>query len=118
MRPAKPQLAVSQTPQGVRLQIVPGEGAIVRNRNSGRNRQHHVPKADAPVQAAQRARADKSQRSPFRRRCERRHTAGQPVAAVCNPGVDDIACCAADIAAGSGAPLAADAADRNLTGDA
>ncbi|MFT6669525.1 MAG: hypothetical protein ACJAVZ_000980 [Afipia broomeae] len=51
------QLAVSQTPQGVRLQIVPGEGAApssVATASAGAAKADtvSVPKADVPVQAA------------------------------------------------------------------
>lgn len=49
----KLQLAVSQTPQGVRLQIVPGEGALSSaSGTAARTDGINVPKADAPVQAA------------------------------------------------------------------
>lgn len=49
------QLAVSQTPQGVRLQIVPGEGAPTQAAAAGDGAvidAVSVPKSDAPVQAA------------------------------------------------------------------
>lgn len=51
------QLAVSQTPQGVRLQIVPGEGAApssvpTASANAAKADTVSVPKADVPVQAA------------------------------------------------------------------
>ncbi|EGP06731.1 hypothetical protein CSIRO_3458 [Bradyrhizobiaceae bacterium SG-6C] len=47
------QLAVSQTPQGVRLQIVPGEGAASSAANTAAKTDTvSVPKADVPVQAA------------------------------------------------------------------
>ena len=51
------QLAVSQTPQGVRLQIVPGEGAAPSAANistgtAAKTDTVSVPKADVPVQAA------------------------------------------------------------------
>ncbi len=47
------QLAVSQTPQGVRLQIVPGEGApSSATGTAARTDTVSVPKADVPVQAA------------------------------------------------------------------
>jgi hypothetical protein len=49
------QLAVSQTPQGVRLQIVPGEGALAQAAAAGDGAvvdTVSVPKAGAPVQAA------------------------------------------------------------------
>jgi len=49
----KLQLAVSQTPQGVRLQIVPGEGAVSSaTGTAARTDAVSVPKADMPVQAA------------------------------------------------------------------
>lgn len=54
------QLAVSQTPQGVRLQIMPGEGASTQAAASGDGAAVDtvsVPKADAPVQAAASGRA-------------------------------------------------------------
>lgn len=51
------QLAVSQTPQGVRLQIVPGEGAALSSAptasaGAAKADTVSVPKADVPVQAA------------------------------------------------------------------
>ena len=47
------QLAVSQTPQGVRLQIVPGEGApSSATGTAAKTDTVSVPKADVPVQAA------------------------------------------------------------------
>jgi hypothetical protein len=51
------QLAVSQTPQGVRLQIVPGEGdapssAPAASANAAKTDTVSVPKADVPVQTA------------------------------------------------------------------
>lgn len=47
------QLAVSQTPQGVRLQIVPGEGAPSSATGTAAKADTvSVPKADVPVQAA------------------------------------------------------------------
>lgn len=51
------QLAVSQTPQGVRLQIVPGEGAPPSTQaasagTAAKTDTVSVPKADVPVQAA------------------------------------------------------------------
>ncbi len=47
------QLAVSQTPQGVRLQIVPGPGANASAQAAAASVDSvSVPKADAPVQAA------------------------------------------------------------------
>ena len=49
----KLQLAVSQTPQGVRLQIVPGEGAPSSATGTAAGTDSiNVPKADVPVQAA------------------------------------------------------------------
>lgn len=48
------QLAVSQTPQGVRLQIVPGEGDAPSSASTGAAKVDtvSVPKADVPVQTA------------------------------------------------------------------